>query len=199
VTAGHQDGADRPCDSDGLVRVHTYPTAALVRGTLPTLYLALALPLPFLASGGARSAMALATLLGFVLVLAATSERVRIDGESLSVGHPPWCAWWLRRGWRLEWSRIRSLKPVATSQGGRVYYVGSEDGAFHLLPQRIAGFSSFLSNFEARTGLNTESVGLITPAWTYQLLALLSGALLTAELGGWAIAQSGGLQLAPAG
>ncbi|MEI6828951.1 MAG: hypothetical protein WCK64_03740 [Synechococcaceae cyanobacterium ELA445] len=177
----------------------TYPMAPLIRGTLLTLYLALALPLPLLATGLARTAMVLATLLGFLLVLAATSERVRLDEEALSVGHPPWCAWLLRRGWRLEWGTIRSLKPMATSQGGRVYYVGSNDGALHLLPQRIAGFPAFLACFQARTGLSTAAVGRLTPAWTYQLLAVLSGALLLAELGGWALAQSGGLQLAPAG
>lgn len=176
-----------------------HPMAPLIRGTLLILYLALALPLPLLAMGVARSAMVLATLLGFLLVLAATSERVRIDGEALSVGHPPWCAWLLRRGWRLEWSTIRSFKPVATSQGGRVFYVGSNDGAHYLLPQRMAGFPAFLACFQARTGLDTAAVGRLTPAWTYQLLAVLSGALLTAELGGWALAQSGGLQLAPAG
>lgn len=181
-----------------LQQVHLHPMAPLIRGTLLTLYLALALPLPLLAGGAARPAMGLAVVLGFLLVLAATSERVRTDAEALSVGHPAWCAWLLRRGWRLEWARIRSLTPVATSQGGRVFYVGGPDGSHHLLPQRIAGFAEFLARFHQQTGLDTSAVGRITPAWTYRLLALLSGLLLVGELLGWWVARTG-LQLAPAG
>ena len=49
--------------------------------------------------------------------------------------------------------------------------------------QRIAGFDDFLSRFSAASGIDTHSVGRITPPWTYQLLALLSGLLLIAEIG----------------
>ena len=116
-----------------------------------------------------------------MLVLAATSERVSLDAAGLGVGHPAWCGWLLRRGWRLEWQAVEALTPVATSQGGRVFYVRSGPRAF-LLPQRVAGFEAFLERFSRETGLATDQVGRITPPWTYQLLALLSGALLVAEL-----------------
>ena len=207
-----------------------YPMAALIRLTLISLYLALVLPLPLLAPGALRSWMAIAVPVGLVLVLAITSERVELDDQGLRVGHPPWCSWCLRRGWSLRWEAISGLTPVATSQGGRVFYVRSQGhggtslgssatrghgqttanvvdgdeavvgdagvggasatgtaggggGRSYLLPQRIAGFDDFLSRFSAASGIDTHSVGRITPPWTYQLLALLSGLLLIAEIG----------------
>ncbi|MEX0588768.1 MAG: hypothetical protein WD136_05880, partial [Cyanobium sp.] len=95
---------------------------------------------------------------------------------------PPWCAWLLRRGWSVPWSSIRSLTAVATSQGGRVFYVRTTDGSAYLLPQRVAGFGEFLGQFSQATGLDTNSIGRISPPWTYKLLAGLSGAMLIGEL-----------------
>lgn len=175
-----------------------YPMAALIRLTLIGLYLALVLPLPLLAPADLRPWMALAVPVGLLLVLAITSERVELDDQGLRVGHPAWCSWWLRRGWSLSWEAISGLTPVATSQGGRVFYVrsqapvagasgnagaGSSSGRAYLLPQRIADFEDFLARFSAASGLDTQAVGRISPPWTYQLLALLCGLLLSAEIG----------------
>ena len=176
---------------------HRYPMAPLIRFTLLGLYLALVVPLPLLAPQPLRFPLLLAAIAGLLLVVAITSERVELDGQELLVGHPPWCAWLLRRGWRLPWSRITALTPVTTSQGGQVYYVRSaatstatatstttEVGRSHeswLLPQRVAHFDDFLERFSSATGLSTDGIGRISPPWTYQLLALLSALLLMAE------------------
>jgi hypothetical protein len=159
---------------------HLYPMAPLIRLTLLALYLALVLPLPFLAPANLRLPLAFALPLGLALVIAATSERVEVDGDGLRVGHPPWCAWLLRRGWSLPWAQVLALTPVATSQGGRVWYVRSPGRSF-LLPQRIARFEDFLARFSAASGLDTSAIGRISPPWTYQLLALLCGSLLIGE------------------
>ncbi len=156
--------------------------APLIRFTLVALYLALVLPLPLLAPAPLRLPLVLAVPLGLLLVLAITSERVELDGQGLRVGHPAWCAWLLRRGWQLSWSAITALTPVATSQGGRVYYVREAGGAAYLLPQRIAGFEAFLAEFSQRSGLDTSGVGRISPPWTYRLLALLCGLMLLGEV-----------------
>jgi hypothetical protein len=50
-----------------------------------------------------------------------------------------------------------------------------------LLPQRIANFENFLARFSAETGLDIGEVQRLTPPWTYQLLAVLSGLLLLIE------------------
>ncbi|MEB3323128.1 MAG: hypothetical protein VKI81_09935 [Synechococcaceae cyanobacterium] len=157
--------------------------APLIRFTLISLYLALAAPLPFPAPPSLRPWLLAAVPLGFLLVVALTSERVELDATGLRVGHPPWCAWLLRRGWQLPWSAVTGLIPVATSQGGRVFYVRSDAGAF-LLPQRVARFEDFLQRFAAATGIDTTAIGRISPPWTYRLLGVLALALLLAEAAG---------------
>ncbi len=166
--------------------VHRYPMAPLIRYGLLGLYVALVLPLPLLAPSPWRLLLGTAVLLGFLLVLAATSEQVEIAADGLRVGHPAWCNWLLRRGWSIAWSDIQALHAVATSQGGRVFYVRTSPDAAGktqswLLPQRIAGFEDFLARFSAATGVEVGDVKRLTPPWTYQLLAVFSGLLLLFE------------------
>ena len=159
-----------------------YPMAALIRFTLIALYLAMVAPLPLLAPAELKLLLWLALPLGLGLVVAATSEAVELSADGIRVGHPSWCAWLLRRGWSLPWKAISGLTPVATSQGGRVFYVRGEDGSAYLLPQRVAAFEQFLGRFSQETGINTSSIGRISPPWTYKLLAGLSAAMLLGEL-----------------
>lgn len=159
-----------------------YPMAPLIRFTLLALYLALVLPLPLLAPPSGRLPLAAALAAGLLLVVAITSERVVLDADGISVAPSPWCAPLLRRGWRLAWAEVSGLTPVATSQGGRVFYVRGARGTAHLLPQRVARFPEFLERFAAASGQSTAGIGRISPPWTYQLLAGLSGLMLAGEL-----------------
>ena len=166
-----------------------YRMAPLIRGTLITLYLALVLPLPALAPEPLRPWLLAALPLGLLLVLAVSSETVELDQAGLRLSHPAWCRWWLRRGWDLAWDQVTGLTPVTTSQGGRVFYVRTQNGSAYLLPQRVQAFEDFLGRFSQYTGLSTSSIGRISPPWTYQLLAVLSAGLLLGELAaGWALA-----------
>jgi hypothetical protein len=161
---------------------HRYGMAPLIRFTLLALYAALVVPLPLLAPDTLRAWLWVAFLLGWIGVVALTSEGVVLDDEGLAVAHPAWCAWLLRRRWRLPWSQVAGLTPVATSQGGRVYYVRVSGGnQAYLLPQRVERFEDFLARFSALSGVSTAPVTRLTPPWTYQLLAGMSGALLLAE------------------
>ncbi|MFM7674362.1 MAG: hypothetical protein ACKO5F_01965 [Synechococcus sp.] len=155
--------------------------APSIRFTLLGLYLALVLPLPPLAPAGLERPLAAAVALGLLLVLAITSEQVEIDPQGLRLRHPAWCAWLLRRSWILEWSQVCGLTPVATSQGGRVFYVRTTGGASYLLPQRVAAFEAFLARFSRYSGIDTASIGRISPPWTYRLLAGLVGLMLLGE------------------
>ncbi|MEO1002862.1 MAG: hypothetical protein AAFX65_07110 [Cyanobacteria bacterium J06638_7] len=159
----------------------SHPMAPLIRFTLIGLYLALVLPLPWQASAALGPLLWGAVAVGLVLVVALTSERVEIDARGIRVGHPAWCAWWLRRGWQISWPAVTAITPVSTSQGGRVYYLRSGDGAF-LLPQRVARFEAFLAGVAAHSDLDTSGIGRISPPWTYRLLAVLSALMLTGEL-----------------
>ena len=164
----------------------TYPMAPLIRFTLISLYLALVLPLPLLAPKELEPWLWAALPIGLGVILALVSEQVVLSAEGIRVGHPAWCAWLLRRGWQLSWEQITGLTPVATSQGGRVFYVRTAEGSAYLLPQRVQAFEDFLSRFSQRTGLDTHSIGRISPPWTYQLLAVLCGLMLGGE-GFWLV------------
>jgi hypothetical protein len=164
----------------------TYGMAGLIRWTLISLYLALVLPLPWLAEGWLRLALALAVPIGLALVLAASSERVQLDSEGIRVNHPAWCAWWLRREWMLPWNTITGIRAVSTSQGGKVFYLQSASGSF-LIPQRVERFEQFLDLLNQYSGLETKGIGRISPPWTYQLLAALSSIMLIGEVI-WAMA-----------
>lgn len=159
-----------------------YPMAPLIRFTLISLYLALVLPLPLLAPPELQAWLWAALPLGLVLIVALVSEQVELSDAGIRVGHPVWCAWLLRRGWQLNWTQISGLTPVATSQGGRVFYVRTADGSAYLLPQRVQAFEDFLSRFSQASGLNTSSIGRISPPWTYQLLAVLCGVFQGVEI-----------------
>ena len=176
-----EPGASEPRRPEPGFEPRQYGMAPLIRGTLVGLYLALVLPLPVLASGGLRALLAIAVPLGLLLVLAITSETVTVAPQGLALGHPRWCGWWLRRGWSLDWNEITGLTAVATSQGGRVYYLRSPKGNF-LLPQRLARFSDFLAQLQHYTGLDTKAIGRISPPWTYQLLAGLTALMLVGEI-----------------
>lgn len=164
-----------------------------IRLTLILLYLALVLPLPWLAPPTLRTFPLLAVVTGFILVLALSSETVELDEVGIRVGHPRWCRWFLHRGWSLPWSRVKGLQPVATSQGGRAFYIlteadgpGSGSEAW-LLPLRVADFDRFLERFSSLSGLPTASVARLSPPWTYRLLALLSALMLVGEVAAFLI------------
>ena len=164
------------------VQLRRYPMAPLIRFTLISLYLALVLPLPLLAPAELQAWLWAPLPLGLAVILALVSEQVELSESGIRVGHPSWCAWLLRRGWQLNWDQISGLTPVATSQGGRVFYVRTENGSAYLLPQRVQAFEEFLGQFGRQSGLDTSSIGRISPPWTYQLLAGLSAAMLLGEL-----------------
>ena len=153
----------------------------LIRWTLTSVYLALVLPLPLMAPPELKLVLWSAAPIGFALVLAMLSEQVNVDEKGISVGHPTWCSWLIRRGWQLQWQEIKRLVPVGTSQGGTVYYLTTINQGLQLLPQRIEKFDRFLSIFEQRTGLKTGTIQRLTPPWTYQLLCGLAVGMLTLE------------------
>ena len=86
----------------------------LIRITLFCLYIALTIPLPFLAQ--ATSAPVPPWLLwtgiavGAIAIYAALSERVILDEEKIQVAYPNWVPRFFRKGWSLAWEQIKDLK-----------------------------------------------------------------------------------------
>lgn len=151
-----------------------FPLSPLIRITLLSLYLALTVPLPFLAKITAAPIPPLFLWVGigcgFVLLYAILTERVILDEKGIKVTYPVWVPRFFRPGWSLSWSEVKELKPRTTGQGGLVYYFLSQDGKAYLLPMRVSGFAQFIKIVQAKTGIDTTDVRPFSQPWMYIIL-----------------------------
>ncbi|PSB06082.1 hypothetical protein C7B61_15560 [filamentous cyanobacterium CCP1] len=166
--------------------VRVFRLSPLIRITLLSLYVALTIPLPFLAdvtqAPVSSSILWVGLAIGFILLYAALTERVIADETGIQVTYPAWVRWFWRRGWSLNWSEIKALKPRSTGQGGLVYYFlsHSSEQAF-LLPMRVAGFAELVRRVEAKTGIDTRDVKPLAQPWMYLILLLFTLILLAID------------------
>jgi heme/copper-type cytochrome/quinol oxidase subunit 4 len=164
----------------------------IVRITLLSLYVALTVPLPFLAAMTEAAvppvALWVGIVIGAVFLYGVLSERVLVDDEGIRVVYPAWVPW--RSGWSLRWDEIVALKPRSTGQGGLVYYFTTQAGQGYLLPMRIAGFARLVARVEAQTGIETADVKPLSQPWMYLILFSLTVMLGLVDL--WAIAAAQG-------
>lgn len=162
----------------------------LIRLTLLSLYVALTVPLPFLAqvsSAPVPPALLWGGIgLGAVALYGALSERVIADEEKIQVAYPSWLPKFFRKGWSLPWSEVKDLKMRTTGQGGLVYYfVSKSSPEAYLLPMRVVGFTRLVKLVEAHTGIDTTDVRPLAQPWMY--LILLGFTLLLLLVDGWTI------------
>ena len=146
----------------------------LIRITLLLLYLALTIPLPFLAQATSAPVppdlLWLGIGLGFLALYCALSERVILDEDGIKVTYPRWVPGFFRKGWVLPWAEIENLKLRTTGQGGLVYYFVSTSGKAYLLPMRVVGFSRLVELVQAKTGIDTTDVRPLAQPWMYLIL-----------------------------
>jgi len=182
--------ADPTARNPDLTQPQVFRLSPLIRLTLLLLYVALTLPLPFLADVTQASVsprlLTIGLGVGFGLLYVALTERVTVDEQGIRVSYPGWVSWLWRRGWSLQWSEIQTLKPRSTGQGGIVYYFlsHSSDRAY-LLPMRIAGFAQLVRIVEAKTGIDTRDVKPLAQPWMYLILLLFT--LLLLAIDAWTI------------
>ncbi len=173
-----------------------FKISPLVRGALWSLYIALMLPLPFLArlNGTVDPPMAfqdsmlllgLALISGGVLLHMALSEQVHLNETGIAVCYPWWVPALLRRDWALDWADIEDFKARSTGQGGLVYYLVSTQRNGFLLPMRIVGFHRMLRLIEIKTGIDTQDVKPLAQPWMYAALLGVAGLLAIADF--WVI------------
>ncbi len=159
----------------------------LIRLTLLSLYIALTVPLPFLAEiADAPVSPALLWVglaIGLGLLYGALSERVIVDNAGISVNYPRWFR--LRKGWFLPWQDIQALKPKTTGQGGLVYYFLSKEGKGYLLPMRMVGFAKFVQIVQEKTSIDTQDVRPLAQPWMY--IILLGFTILLLLVDAWTI------------
>ncbi len=147
----------------------------LIRITLLCLYIALTVPLPFLAKVSAAPVPAwllwIGIAIGAIAVYAALSERVILDEEKIQVAYPNWVPKFFRKGWSLAWSQIKDLKMRTTGQGGLVYYfINPSAEKAYLLPMRVAGFAKMVKIVEAKTNIDTTDIRPLSQPWMYLIL-----------------------------
>lgn len=161
----------------------------LIRITLLSLYVALTIPLPFLAQVTAAPVppglLFVGIGLGAIALYAVLSERVILDDRGIQVTYPGWVPSFFRKGWLLPWSEVKELKPRTTGQGGLVYYFLSQSGNAYLLPMRVAGFAKLVRDVQAKTGIDTTDVKPLAQPWMY--LILLGFTLLLLLVDAWTI------------
>jgi hypothetical protein len=166
----------------------TFYISPIIRGTLSLFYIALLLPLPFLAhkTGGASPLwMTVGMALGMIALQGALSQRVTVDDQVIRVEYPRWFPAFLVKSWELPWSEITALKMRSTGQGGIVYYLLNKSQAGYLLPMRIAGFNRLVTVLEEKTGIGTQDVRPLAQPWMYFFLLIVTGILLLIDI--WSI------------
>jgi hypothetical protein len=170
--------------------LRVFHLSPLIRLTLLGLYLALMLPLPFLAKVTAAPVppelLTLGIVLGGIALYGALTERVIVDGQGIQVTYPNWIPRFFRQGWVLPWSEIQALKPRSTGQGGLVYYFLTNSGQAYLLPMRVAGFAELVRRVQAETNIDTTDVKPLSQPWMYLILLLFT--LLLLAIDSWTIA-----------
>jgi len=175
----------KPCDD-----LISFRLSPLIQVTLISLYLALTVPLPFLAeftqSPISSPILWIGIGTGLIILIAFLSEKVVLDNTKIEVRYPRWIPSQFRRGWSLNWTEIKDLKLRTTGQGGLVYYfiTQSEDRAY-LLPMRVAGFSRLVKIVQAKTGIDTTDIRPLAQPWMY--LTLFVFTLFLWLMDGWTI------------
>jgi hypothetical protein len=174
-------------DVVGIADRDRFNLSPLVRITLLSLYFALTVPLPYLATATKAAVGANVLWLGIVIgaigLYGALDERVLVDETGIAVTYPVWFPF--RKGWQLDWAKITALKDRSTGQGGLVYYFVSDEPKGYLLPMRVAGFARLLRFVEAKTDLDTRDVKPLSQPWMYLFLLVLTVLLGLVDV--WAI------------
>jgi hypothetical protein len=170
--------------------MNIFRISPIIRLTLVSLYIALTIPLPFLAKFTQAAIdplwLWIAIGCGAVAVYAALSQRVILDESEIAVTYPRWVPELFYRGWALQWNEIDRLQMRTTGQGGLVYYfVTKQADRAYLLPMRIAGFAKMVSIVEAKTGIDTTDVRPLSQPWMYIILFICTIFLLAID--GWTI------------
>lgn len=175
----------------GLPESDSFQISPLIQLTLTALYIALVIPLPFLAAATnapvSPALLWMALPIGGAALYSGLSERVLVNSEEIAVTYPKWVQALGRKGWSLKWSDITALKPRSTGQGGIVYYFlnQAKDRAY-LLPMRVVGFARLLRYVEAKTDIDMGDVRPLAQPWMYLILLAVTALLLLVDI--WAIA-----------
>ena len=162
--------------------VEKFKTLFFVKSSLISLYLALTIPIPFIAIDKLKILSISTFVLGLYLIINITSDYVETCNNKISFKTNFISKALGRKNWEISWKDIKLIKSQPTSQGSRVYYFNTNKGDNYLIPQRIENFERFLSIVSQNTGFNVKEISYISPLWTYKLLTTLSVLMVIGEI-----------------
>ncbi len=162
--------------------IEKFRTLFYVKSSLISLYLALTIPVPFIAIEELRILSIVLFFFGLFVIINITNDCVETCENKISYKTSIFSKTLGRKNWEILWKDIKLIKSLSTSQGSNVFYFNTNKGENFLVPQRLENFEKFLSVISSRTGLEIKQIGYISPLWTYKLLTLISVVMIIGEL-----------------
>ena len=162
--------------------VEKFKTLFFVKSSLISLYLALTIPIPFIAIDKLKIPSISIFLLGLFLIINITSDHVETCNNKISYKTSFISKALGRKNWEISWKDIKLIKSQPTSQGSKVYYFNTNKGDNYLIPQRVENFERFLSIVSQNTRIDVKEISYISPLWTYKLLTTLSVLMIIGEI-----------------
>jgi len=159
-----------------------FKTLFYVKSSLISLYLALTIPLPYIAFEKLKTFSLFIFLLGLYLIINITSDYVETCNNKIAYKTSIFSKILGRRNWEISWTDIKLIKNLPTSQGSNVFYFITKKGDSFLIPQRLEDFENFLLVISRNTGFDISQISYISPLWTYKLLTLISVLMIIGEL-----------------
>ena len=162
--------------------IEKFKTLFIVKSSLITLYLALTIPIPFIAIDKLKIPSISTFVIGLYLIINITSDYVETCNNKISYKTSFISRALGRKNWEVLWKDINLINSLKTSQGSKVFYFNTYKGDNFLIPQRVENFEKFLLIVSKNTGINSNEISYISPLWTYKLLTLLSTLMIICEL-----------------
>ena len=162
--------------------IEKFKTLFFVKSSLITLYLALTIPIPFIATEKLKILAIIFFIFGLLLIINITDDYVNTSDKKISYKTSFISKFFGKKNWEILWKDIKLIKSLSTSQGSRVFYFISNKNESFLVPQRVENFEKFVSIVEDKTKLNINEFSYISPLWTYKLLTYLSLFMIIGEI-----------------
>ena len=159
-----------------------FKTLFFVKCSLISLYLALTIPIPFIAIGNLKFLSLFIFVLGLYLIINITSDYVETSNTKISYKTSFISKTLGKKNWEILWKDIKLIKKLPTSQGSKVFYFKTNKGDNFLIPQRVENFERFISIIYVNTKINVDEISYISPLWTYKFLTFLSVLMIIGEL-----------------
>ena len=162
--------------------IEKFKTLFFVKSSLVSLYLALTIPIPFVAIDKLKNPSIIAFVLGLYLIINITNDYVETCNDKISYKTSFISKVLGKKNWEISWKDIKLIKSLPTSQGSKVYYFNTHQGENFLVPQRVEDFEKFLLTISKNTGISMNKISYLSPIWTYKLLTILSVLMIIGEL-----------------